>query len=829
MVRLSSILASLVCALVVTAEPARAQVPTGSIEGHVTDTQRLAVALVSVDLKDASGKIIASITADDSGHYIFNSVTPGSYTLRFSQRGFQPSDRGPITVGNRKAAVLDITLRPARVEEQVTVVADPLTDLEPTGTRLDLTPIETPASIVEVNSYTMEKRGYFQIEDAVASMPGATSGGSPAAPSQFVARGFVSNQVTLLRDGIYFGAAGMTNRPQNSFNVASVDLLSGPASVLYGQGAVGGVVNVLTKQPVFDKITYEGVASYGSFNTYNLGLGAGGQINKQLAFRADISDFRSGGYVNNSVSDALNFTTALLWKVGEHLSVKLAADVLKDDLPSYYGTPFVSPSFGTDPLKGVFAIVAPNPINGDNTVLDARMRYKNYNVADPQKSSTSYLPSASITWTPIPNLIISNEYYYYHARRSWENAETYTFLGPNNGQTDAEGNPIPGNVIARDRFHVFHDQNMNGDRLDVRWQHRIFTLPNRLSMGFENFNINFSRPNGFPDALFADWVDPLNPVQGSYGNFPGEFPSQLNWTKLTDNAGMLEDALDITHRLKLVTGLRFEELYLNRKNFDSSGNFQSSSSFASTYHPLDYRAGLVYNFASFLTGYGQYSTGADPPGDDIFDVNANQNFKLATSKQGEIGVKSIFPHDKGEVTLAAYYITRNHILSGVPGHPDEVQDLGSQTAKGIEFSLITSPIHNFAINFNTAYTHSRFGSFRDLPTGNIYSDTQPANVPATTANLWLHLNQVAHTPFEVGGGVRFIGARYADNGNATKFFNYAVLDAYVSYHFSERVTLTARGRNLTNKTYAQWADIYYPKEVILGAPINGEVEFRVRF
>jgi iron complex outermembrane receptor protein len=43
------------------------------------------------------------------------------------------------------------------------------------------------------------------------------------------------------------------------------------------------------------------------------------------------------------------------------------------------------------------------------------------------------------------------------------------------------------------------------------------------------------------------------------------------------------------------------------------------------------------------------------------------------------------------------------------------------------------------------------------------------------------------------------------------------------------MTLTARGRNLTNKIYAQWADIYYPTEIILGAPINGEIEFRCHF
>jgi iron complex outermembrane recepter protein len=61
----------------------------------------------------------------------------------------------------------------------------------------------------------------------------------------------------------------------------------------------------------------------------------------------------------------------------------------------------------------------------------------------------------------------------------------------------------------------------------------------------------------------------------------------------------------------------------------------------------------------------------------------------------------------------------------------------------------------------------------------------------------------------------------------TKLLSYAVVDAYVTYHLGEKATITARGRNLTNKKYAQWADIYYPTEMILGAPISGEIVFEV--
>jgi iron complex outermembrane receptor protein len=801
---------------------ALAQDPPGSIRGKVTDAQQAVLAQATVELLNASDAVVATTESDPNGDYLFASVPPGSYSVRFTATGFDAIKKGPLTVSSQKALSIDVVLKPERVREVVTVIAEPLLDIEPTGSRLGLSPIEIPAEIVEMNSATLDVRGYRQIEEAVENMPGATSGGSPADPSQFATRGFVGNQVTLLRDGIYLGPANMITRPQNSFNVQSVDLLEGPSSVLYGQGAVGGTVNVITKPATFDKISYNGLLSYGSFNTYDLGVGAGGKISNQLAFRSDISYYASDGYVPGSNPDALNITGSVLWKPEKSFDIKFATDILRDDLSRYYGTPLVPGSFGTDPLKGVL-------VSSTGDVLDARMRFKNYNVADALAHSTSYLPSATLEWQPSPNISVTNEVYYFHARRKWENAETYQFLGPNNGQVDANGNPIPANVIARDRFHVFHNQNMPGDQLNVIWLHDLFGLKNRLLTGYEFYNISFVRSRGFPDAQFVDYFDPFNPVQGSYGNFAGDFPSRISPTKITDHAGFFEDVLNLTQRLRLVTGLRYESFYLDRLNYSAKGAFQPGPSFARTFHPLNYRAGLVYTFAPYLTGYGQFSTGQDPVGSNIFLVNASQNFNLSTAHQGELGLKSLLPNGRGDATVAVYYINRNNLLSPVPGRPDQVQTIGKQIAKGMEFSLVFRPKSSISINFNTAYTHSRFGSFIDLATGNAYSGTQPANVPTTSSNLWVHFNNLARTHLEVGGGLRFVGERFADNGNLTKLQNYGTVDLYGTYHFTERLSLTGRVRNLFDKAYAQWADIFYPTEIVLGAPRSGEVAFTFKF
>jgi iron complex outermembrane receptor protein len=197
-------------------------------------------------------------------------------------------------------------------------------------------------------------------------------------------------------------------------------------------------------------------------------------------------------------------------------------------------------------------------------------------------------------------------------------------------------------------------------------------------------------------------------------------------------------------------------------------------------------------------------------------------------------VKAVFPKSLGEATLALYDITRDDILTSTQAGAST--DNGQQKSKGIEFSTILHPAQIVDVNFNTAYTRARFGTFfdpnaTDPTTGLPRNDTGliPADIPATTANLWADVRKVGNVPLELGAGWRFVGGRYADNADATKLYNYSLFDAYASYHFGEKLDLTARGKNLSNKAFAQWADINYPTEIVLGSPRTFVLSFNGRF
>jgi iron complex outermembrane receptor protein len=244
---------------------------------------------------------------------------------------------------------------------EVTVTAAKMRSLEqftPTGSRLGLSAQELPASLDVIDNDEMIGRGFFNVQQAADSQPGVTSGGSPGDQSQFSMRGFTGNQITTLRNGLYIGPSNMTSRDQNSFNVASVEILKGPASVLYGQGAIAGALNVVDKAPSFGAPQVEGLATSGSFDTTNVGLGGTTHFGDTFAIRADFSRTATGGYVRNP-SNTTEATVTGLWKATPALDIQLTVDWLEDNPSNYYGTPLVPASFATGFLYTFAASVAP--------------------------------------------------------------------------------------------------------------------------------------------------------------------------------------------------------------------------------------------------------------------------------------------------------------------------------------------------------------------------------------------------------------------------------------------------------------------------------------
>ncbi|WP_309605638.1 TonB-dependent receptor [Phenylobacterium sp.] len=689
---------------------------------------------------------------------------------------------------------------------EVVVTGEHVRSLEqftPTGSRLNLSAKETPATLDVINSATITTRGFLFVEDAANSMPGVTSGGTPGDLEDFHIRGFSDTQVTVLHNGIYVGPSDMVNRPQNAFNVESVEILKGPASVLYGQGAIGGAINVVNKAPSFGAASYNIYGAVGSFGTTAVGVGGSMPLSDTLAIRVDVSRTSTDGFVDRTRGDSTDATLSLLWKPTADLDVQFSIDVLGDHPSGYWGTPIVPQAFATAPLKGVISTTT-----GDT--IDSRLRFKNYNVSDAYIKSNQYWPQLFVKWRPIDEITFENYLYYYYAKRRWLDAESYSF------------DPTT-NLIGRDRFFVFHDQKLYGDQASVSLKYPVFGMKNQLVVGVDYSHLDFKRSRGFPDG---DSVDPFHPNPGLFG----PVAPRVAPTKWDDTAVFFEDILNITDQLKLVTGSRYDYLSLDRKNFNVDGSFNAGSSFSRVYEPVTYRVGLVYDINPYITPYLSYTTGQDPVGSNIFTVNASENFSLGKSRQYEAGVKANAPGNRASMTFAVYDIKRSNVLQAIS--PDVSVPIGSEGSKGFEATGDVKVSDQFTVNANVAYTDAKYDKFTYVDASNNVIDASGKRIPNSPkwlSNVWASYNQVAGLPLELGGGVRYVGARAGDTANKLTLDAYTTVNVYATYNITPGVAVSFRVDNLFDKAFAQAADVFYPTQVQLGRPRYFQVDISARF
>ena len=800
--------------------PAQAQA-NGSVRGTVVDEASGAALAAAVVTIEETG--LSAVTGPD-GTFAIEDVPPGTYNITVTREGFAPLST-PLPVAAGPSTRLDLALPAAAFEERVLVTGTRselgLAEETATGSRLGLRAIDIPASIDVVDSAVMEARGYQRLSDAVETMAGVLAGHNPAAPSSFSVRGFTRSQITVLRDGIWLGPSNMVMRPQNTFNLDRVELLRGPSSVLNGQGAVAGTINALTKQaePTVAP-EWNGLFSYGRFNTYQTAIGVNGPISDSLWYRFDVSRYGSDGYVDRMNPSSSNVTGSLLWRPGPRADLRFSIDYLNDDVGSYFGTPLLPVAAVRDPLDVI------TTTTGEG--IDARTRFLNYNVEDAVNDSSQLLLRADAEVRLSDHVTLRNTVYGFNAERNWQNAEGFPYCTAVVDVCTAAGE------IQRyyGYFFVDHDQQMFGDRAHLDIRTPIGAIENRATVGFEASTLDFERGRGFRRRIPlapGDAVDVFNPVPGTYGQreLRGISPTYIDsW------AFFAEDSLPVHGRVRLTGALRYEAMDLERVNLDAAGAVEPSG-FARAFRWWSWRAGAVVNLRSDLVAYGQFSNAKDPVNANILLVNANQDFDLTDARQWEVGLKADIDGGRTEITAAWFDIERDDILERFA--LDSATTIGGIESRGLELAVSSRPTGDTRIGASLAFTDAAF-----LPSANFLqlAGNTPPNVPTAIGNLWGSYRNIGGTPVEAGATVRVVGDRQANNANTIMLNGYVTADAYVALDL-DAVRVTFNVDNLTDRAYASWSDIFYlgqtdpsfiyANQVMLGAPRTYSVMLHVRF
>ncbi|NNM71792.1 TonB-dependent receptor [Enterovirga sp. DB1703] len=629
------------------------------------------------------------------------------------------------------------------------------------GSRLDLTPFETPASIEIIPGQKIRDRGQNTVNEAVTqNATGITTLGTPGNGfSSFTSRGFAGvNSVMNLYDGTrLYVASGTITFPFDTWNVDRIEVLRGPASLLYGEGAIGGVVNVVPKKPTFVRLNEARVAIDTNL-TRRAAIDSGGAISDNVAYRLNVSANQSDGWLrqNGDFSNAA-ISAALLWKVTPELAVTLQHDYGFQAPLAYFGTPLIN---GTVPRS---------------------LRFQNYNVRDDRNLFTDNWTQLKVEWNPNENVTLRNTAYYLSSERRYRNVESYAFV------------PATGLVRRSDYIQILHDQDQVGNRFDATFRHGFWGMKNTFVAGFDANHIDFKHTNNSPYAGMSN----VSLFNFDPGLFLNTSPTRPGFRSSTDQvSAFAEDRLEITDQLALIAGVRYEVPRVQREDLVNPAN-----SFNRSLSALSYRFGAVYNPLPETALYVSYSTAVDPV-TSLITLNVTQQaFRLSSGRQIEGGLKQTLWGGRAEFTLAGYHIEKDDLLTVDPLRPGVTIQVGSQSSTGFEASGSVEILEGLRLEGNLALLQAQYDRFDQAVAGRVvsYRGNQPTNVPEQIANAWISW---AFLPrWEARVGVQHVGPTFADFANTVKRPSYTILNASLDHRITDNSKLSIRGYNLTDEIY----------------------------
>lgn len=671
------------------------------------------------------------------------------------------------------------------------------------ASRLGLTVRETPATVDVITQKTMQEEGLRTLIEAYDSAPGVVAGNLPGEPGVTAIRGFSRGAVGYMVDGFRAIDPLIASRNYDTYSFDRIEILKGPASVVNGSGAIAGTINLVTRKPELDVTKWDALLSYGSFNTARAGASFNAPISENVAVNASALYGRSDGYVNDTDSERVQITTGVTLKPTDRLTITAAFDYFHDDFrTAYFGTPLLPKGAARDP-SGV--------VSGGDYVLDKSIWKKNYNVDDGVMKSDAIWARVGAEYELTDTWKIRNDFAYYDADRLWRNSEDYTY----NAVTKK---------IDRGLTLITHDQQSWTNRTSANFDGEVAGMRNRFTAGFEYMRTDFGSKRRFDSTYtLIDSLDPFAPG-GDRGSFPDTsgFFTRQNFESKADNAAVfLENALNLTPDWIVVGGLRRDWIDLDRNVDDLKAG--TSTKFGNDFAKTSWRIGTVYDLTPGISLFGQYTT-AIAPVSSLLLINATRApLKLTTGKSVEAGVKASLLDERLVATASVYQIEQNDIVQTRSGGVT-VQG-GDQRSRGVEFDVSFAVTEQWKINANASFLKAEFTKLEE--SGISRKGNRPLNVPERTFNLWTTY-RLAEAPITFGAGIRHVGNFYTDNANTIRVAGRTLLDASVAWDVPAGGTLTLRGRNLTNKFYAEWSG-YSSRQVYVGAPRSFDLTYSVKF
>ncbi|WP_428225707.1 TonB-dependent siderophore receptor [Flavobacterium sp.] len=702
------------------------------------------------------------------------------------------------TVKRKRQTLQEIEIREKKQKKFVSAV------------RSGLKPMDNPQSLQTIGGEMISQQQSVRLSDVIKNANGVYVGSARGgAQESFWSRGYDMGANNIFKNGFRQNGGSMPE----VISLEKVELLKGSSALLYGNVAPGGIMNLVTKTPLFER-GGELAFQTGSYDFYKPVLDFYGPLNQTIAYRFVGSVEKAKSFRDVVERERYYANPSFLFKVSKKTDILLQGDYLYDNW---------IPDFGT----GAFG----------KTILEVPInRYLG------AKWSNGQTRQASV------NALVKHSF-----NDAWKltaNVSYQDYLRQTEGTDRLQPKNLQGDLV-RPLGKSRAEEIILGQQIGVEGHFKTFGMKHQLFTGVDgetnysdsyayvfmkkNANGSFKPITNYDDA-------PINIFKPE--TFASEKGPQDNYNStITKNFGkrygfFAQDLITIHKKVKVLAGLRWSwqevdsKVYkaltklsnINDPKSDPILVYEANMDSNPVENPIQItqafspKFGVVYQPLSQVSIFGSYANSFIPnAGVDIYD----NPLKPSLVDQYEAGIKTEFLQNKLNVNLTAYIIDNSELVqmashdkNGNINTNSNVKALSGQTkSKGIELDVCAKPLEGFRINAGYSYNDMRFVKTSGL-VGSAVEGDRLARTPDHTANLSFFYT-VQHGLFKnvslgaignyVGNRIGGWNNRYAKNTAGELYIedreipvsDYTTVDATVGYTW-KNITLLCKASNITN-------------------------------
>lgn len=657
-----------------------------------------------------------------------------------------------------------------------------------TATRSDAPIKDTPVSIQVVPQKVLQDQQVLRVREALKNVSGVQPGfgsGLGFVYDTFQIRGFHNVQKSFLLPQTYRNGNLMVGSVISMADVERIELVKGPAAVLYGRVEPGGMINIVTKQPQ-KEAHYALQQQFGSYQTYRTTGEATGPLTKDgsLLYRVDF-EYTDQKSFRNFMDNQLGFVSPKLqWKPADRTQIDFeylyTSQRTKDD----WGIPVIGNRPANIPISRSFI----EPSNSVNTRVHAGGMTVTQGLSDDWKIQGRVFKYVNYgRWNDVGNSFLDES-----------TGDLHRFLSDTPYRYDST-------VVS----------------LNLSGRFATGPLAHQVVFGTDYYHLQIKN-----DGVFLDDISTVNIFNPQFGqgllSSAGQ-PFNYFFKYSDDWYGVyVQDQVKIGDNWHILGGLRYD----NAKT-STSFNEDRSNPTRTVNGQFSPRFGLLYQPISWLGVYASYTRGFNGENSGRL-ADGTQALKPERSTQYEAGLKGSWLNDRLRATAAVYELTKENLATP---HPDAflssqgvVELAGEARSRGVEFDVQGDLSESWSLMGSYSYIDARITE-DTLTKGN-----RLPNVPRNSGSLWLNhqFTELGMPNFGAGIGVYAMTDRQGDRDNTITLPGYARVDAALHYvHRMEqsKVHFRLNIQNMLNQEYFMAAR--NRASVFPGEPITvlGQVRF----